>query len=185
MAADKLPYYTTQYNCVVMVRSVPNGQLVFSSRPVVRTVRYVIPLVRTSEQLGYYFVLRVRQFMRPSPSWRKKRARRMFVNVLTRSLCIYLHCYFAYRKLDASSILIRQHKRVSPRAFRFSGVFSARRMRHNANHVTVSMFRIRNKFLLTHKNTSYISISAEFRDKGNFALQRSFSNCNCTLPPNW
>ena len=41
---------------IYMVYSVPTGQLVFSSRPVVRTVRYVLPLVNTSRQLGEYFV---------------------------------------------------------------------------------------------------------------------------------
>ena len=135
----------------LMVHSLPTRQLVFSSRPVVRTVRYVIPLVRTSGQLGEYVVLRVRQFMLPSPSWRKKRARTDFVNELTRGLCIYLQFYFIYRKIDASSIIIRQLKTVSPRAFSFSGVFSARRMRHNANHVTVSMFRIINYSFNTQK----------------------------------
>ena len=56
----------------LMVHSVPTRQLVFSSRPVVRTVRYVIPLVGTSGQVGEWFVVRVRQFMRPSPSRRKQ-----------------------------------------------------------------------------------------------------------------
>ena len=54
----------------LMVCSLPSGQFVFSSRPVVKTVRYFRPLVGTSGQLGEYFVRRVRQFLRPSPSWR-------------------------------------------------------------------------------------------------------------------
>ena len=37
-----------------MVHSVPTRQLVFSSRPVVRTVRYVIPVVGTIGQVGEY-----------------------------------------------------------------------------------------------------------------------------------
>ena len=76
-----------------------------------------------------------------------KRARRDVFNVLTRGLRIYLHCYFVYRKIDANPIIIRQLKTVSPRAFGFSGVFSARLTRHNGNYVTVSMFLIRNKFV--------------------------------------
>ena len=59
----------------LMVYSVPTGQLIFSSRPVARTVRYVLPLVNSSGQVGEYFVHRVPQFIRHSPSWRKKRAR--------------------------------------------------------------------------------------------------------------
>ena len=31
----------------------------------------------------------------------------------------------------------------------------------------------------------YISSSGGFRDNGNFVLQVSFNNCNCTLPLNW
>ena len=35
---------------------------------------------------------------------------------------------------------------------------------------------------ITHKNTHYISNSGGFRGKGNFVLQLSFNNFNCTLP---
>ena len=47
----------------LMVYSVPTGQLVFSSHPVVRTVRYILPLVNNSGLVGEYFVHRVRQFI--------------------------------------------------------------------------------------------------------------------------
>ena len=78
----------------IMVCSVPSGQLVFSSRPVVKTVRYFRPLVGTSGQLGEYFVRRVRQFMRPSPSWRGEMYQKRFFNLLTRGQCMFMHCYF-------------------------------------------------------------------------------------------
>ena len=38
---------------------------------------------------------------------------------------------------------------------------------------------------ITHTNKHYISNSSGFRDKGNFVLQLSFNNFNCTLPVNW
>ena len=114
-----------------MVHSVLTGQLVFSSRPVVRTVRYVIPLVNTSEQVGEYLVLRVRQFMRPSPSWRKKLARRDFFN---EGPCIFLHCYFVYRKRNPSSIIIRSTKNgISV------GVYFQRHRRFSARDVRVTI----------------------------------------------
>ena len=81
---------TVPVTCV-MVCSVPSGQLVFSSRPVVKTVRYFRPLVGTSGQLGEYFV---RQFMRPSPSWRGEMYQKRFFNLLTRGQCMFMHCYF-------------------------------------------------------------------------------------------
>ena len=58
-------FYISGSRCIVtiMVHSVPTGQLVFSSRPVGRTVRYVIQLVNTSGQVGEYFIHRVRQFI--------------------------------------------------------------------------------------------------------------------------
>ena len=77
----------------LMVCSVPSGQLVFSSRPVVKTVRYFHPLVGTSGQLGEYFVRRVRQFMRPSPSWRGEMYQKRFLNLFTRGQCMFMHCY--------------------------------------------------------------------------------------------
>ena len=78
----------------VMACSVPSGQFVFSSRPVVKTVRYFRPLVGTSGQLGEYFVRRVRQLMRPSPSWRGEMYQKRFFNLLTRGQCRFMHCYF-------------------------------------------------------------------------------------------
>ena len=49
-----LEHYPSLYT--VMVHSLPTRQVVFSSRPVVRTIRtmYFIPLVRTSGQVGEY-----------------------------------------------------------------------------------------------------------------------------------
>ena len=39
--------------------------------------------------------------------------------------------------------------------------------------------------VLTRGLCIYLQFYFEFRDRGNFALQMSFNNCNCTLPPNW
>ena len=78
----------------LMVCSLPSGQFVFSSRPVVKTVRYFRPLVWTSGQLGEYFVRRVRQFMRPSPSWRGEMYQKRFFNLLTRGQCMFMPGYF-------------------------------------------------------------------------------------------
>ena len=129
-----------------MVYSVPTGQLVFSSRPVVRTVRYVIPLVNTSGQVGEYFVHRVRKFIWPSPSWRKKRARTGFFNIITQGQFIFLHCYFVCRKIDASSIIIRQLKTAPARAFIFSGnVVGFQRATY------ASQCKLRRRFNISHK----------------------------------
>ena len=113
-----------------MACSVPSGQFVFSSRPVVKTVRYFRPLVGTSGQLGEYFVRRVRQFMRPSPSWRNV-PEEIFKFINTRTVHVYalLLRVGSYRKLDARSILIRQLKKASPRVRLFSAVTSARDVR--------------------------------------------------------
>ena len=107
-----------------------------------------------------------------------------FFNELTRGLCICNSTSYTEnrRKFDNNSATLS----VSPRAFSFSGVFSTRRMRHNANHVTVSMFALE-IIRLTHKNTSYISItiSAECRDKGNILRYKPTTVIYCTLPHNW
>ena len=124
-----------------MVHSVPTGQLVFSSRPVVRTVRYVIQLVNTSGQVGEYFVHRVRQFIWPSPSWRKERARTDFFNIITHGQFIFMHCYFVCRKIDASSIIIRQLKTAPARAFIFSGNVVGFQRATYASQYTTSQFR--------------------------------------------
>ena len=116
----------------LMVRSVPSGQLVFSSRPIVKTVRYFRPLVGTSGQLGEYFVRRVRQFMRPSPSWRGEMTRRdfiLFINPRTVHVYALLVSVGPYRKLDARSIIIRQLKTASPHVRLFSAATSARDVR--------------------------------------------------------
>ena len=82
----------------IVVYSVPTGQLVFTSRPVVRNVRYVLPLVNTSGQVGEYLVHLVRQFIWPSPSWRNKHTRTDFLNIITQGPFIFLHCYFVCRQ---------------------------------------------------------------------------------------
>ena len=138
--------WLSRHGASLMVYSVPTGQLVFSSRPVVRTVRYVIPLVNTSGQVGEYFVHRVRQFIWPSPSWRKERARTDFFNIITHGQFIFLHCYFVCRKIDASSIIIRQLKTAPARAFIFSGnVVGFQRATY------ASQCKLRRSFNISHK----------------------------------
>ena len=46
---------------------------------------------------------------------------RLFFNIITNGQFIFLHCYFVCRKIDASSITIRQLKTAPARAFIFSG----------------------------------------------------------------
>ena len=46
---------------------------------------------------------------------------RLFFNIITHGQFIFLHCYFVCRKIDASSIIIRQLKTAPARAFIFSG----------------------------------------------------------------
>ena len=133
-----------------MACSVPSGQFVFSSRPVVKTVRYFRPLVGTSGQLGEYFVRRVRQFMRPSPSWRGEMYLKRFFNLLTRGqcmLCIATSCRALQKIRRTFYNNSATENGVTARAFIFCSDFSARRTRHNGNYVAVSMFLIRNKFI--------------------------------------
>ena len=147
MAAWRLSFMTSHF-CLhtVMVHSVPTGQLVFSSRPVVRTVRYVIQLVNTSGQVGEYFVHRVRQFIWPSPSWRKKHARTDFFNIITQGPFICLHYYFVCRTIDARSIIIRQLETASARAFIFSGnIVGFQRATY------ASQCKLRRSFNISHK----------------------------------
>ena len=51
----------------------------------------------------------------------KRTCQNRFFNRITQGQFIFLHCYFVCRKIDASSIIIRQLKTAAARAFIFSG----------------------------------------------------------------
>ena len=69
-----------------------------------------------------------------------------FFNIITHGQFIFLHCYFVCRKIDASSIIIRQLKTAPERAFIFSGnVVCFQRATY------ASQCKLRRSFNISHK----------------------------------
>ena len=76
----------------------------------------------------------------------KRTCQNRLFNIITHGQFIFLHCYFVCRKIDASSIIIRQLKTAPARAFIFGGnVVGFQRATY------ASQCKLRRSFNISHK----------------------------------